>query len=178
MTAGPPPPIDYPRVLFTEYQRFNRWWHWVIMAGVTIVPLAVVGFMFIRFQRVRILFWPAVLVGLVPAATMALVYFVRMSTTLRTDQLTVHFFPFRRRIPLAQIESFEALKYHWMDLGGWGARWNGDYWSFTVHGDWAIRLRLREGRRLVIGTQRIDELTSALESLGVARSDIPVTPPA
>jgi hypothetical protein len=178
MTASPPPPIDYPRVLFTEYQRFNRWWHWVIMGGVTLVPLAALSFIFIRFQQARPAFWPLIFVALLPAATLAAVYFVRMGTTVRTDELIVRFFPLRRRIPLAQIESFEPIKYHWMDLGGWGARWNGADWSFTVEGDRAIRLRMRNGKRLLIGTQRIDELTSALESVGVARTDLPVKQPA
>ncbi|WP_461449250.1 hypothetical protein [Mucilaginibacter sp.] len=56
---------------------------------------------------------------------------------------------------------YDALKEFW----GWGVRYNNNESCFTVSGDDALEIELKNGEKILIGTQKPDEIMSAIAML-------------
>lgn len=68
-----------------------------------------------------------------------------------------------RDIPLPEIDTVESVTYSpLMEYGGWGIRGFGDNVALNARGNRGVRLRLTGNRRLLIGSQRPDELADAI----------------
>jgi hypothetical protein len=80
----------------------------------------------------------------------------------------VRFFPFHRRprvIDLENIESVEAVRYSPLrDYGGWGIRHGSAGKAYNVSGNQGVVLRLKNGKTVLLGSQRYEELAAAIES--------------
>lgn len=67
----------------------------------------------------------------------------------------------RRRVPFAEIESLESVRYHPIrEFGGWGVRGWGKRKAWSARGNRAVALRLEGDRLLLIGSdhpQRLEE---------------------
>ncbi len=88
-------------------------------------------------------------------------------TSVIGTELTVTFgalFPlYRRRISVADIASAESVTYSPIaDYGGWGIRGWGKKVALNARGNRGVRLTLRDGRRVLVGSQRPEELAEAL----------------
>jgi hypothetical protein len=97
--------------------------------------------------------------------------FTCLTTEVRPDALVLVYRPLRRRsIPLADVRRAEAVTYRpLLDYGGWGLRWwPGSGWAWSVSGNRGVRLELADGKRLLVGSLRADELQDALRRAGVA----------
>jgi hypothetical protein len=71
---------------------------------------------------------------------------------------------YRRRIARADIVSSEAVTYSPLaEYGGWGIKWGRDGVALNARGNRGVRLTLRDGRRVLIGSQRPEELAEALK---------------
>jgi len=91
----------------------------------------------------------------------------KLVTEVRADGLLVHFYPLRRRwITYAEIQSCQARRYKpLLEYGGWGIRWSGrGNWAYNVSGNEGVHLELESGQRLLIGSQRADELAEAIQA--------------
>ena len=110
--------------------------------------------------------WMWLLFGLgLPAFFLVL----RLVTEVFADRLVVGLAPFRRRaIPLADIAEAKAVTYRPLaDFGGWGVRWAGSRGvAYNASGDRGVQLVLRDGRRVLVGSQRPEELALALRVCG------------
>jgi hypothetical protein len=160
---------------FLEIQCFNQLWLWAIQLGVS-VPLVGVFTYGMWQQLVRGLPWgdrPMSDSALVLTSTLLIVSLLSVMWLLRTMQLTVeeqddglsiHFPPFvRRKIPWNGIQSFEVRTYHPLrEYGGWGIRYGGSGKAYNVAGNRGVQLHLKSGERLLIGSQRPDELVQAM----------------
>ncbi len=94
----------------------------------------------------------------------ALLLGTRMTTTVDQTELVVRFFPFKTlRVPLLEIDSYWVRNYHWLkDYGGIGIRRGLDGWAYIMRGDQGVQVQRRGGSRVLIGTQKPDELIQAL----------------
>ena len=96
-----------------------------------------------------------------------------LALQLRTDvadgTVTVSLWPLGRLSILAgDVEEVGTLRYSPMgDFGGWGIRPGLDGQIYSLRGDQAVRVRLRSGRVIYIGTADPDALARAI---GQARS--------
>lgn len=72
---------------------------------------------------------------------------------------------YRRALPITAIKRHELVQYRpILDHGGWGLRWGRDGERIlTARGDRGVRLELIDGTRLLIGSQRPEELAETLE---------------
>jgi len=148
---------------FHEEQRFE--WFWT---AIFCVPAIMVGYGLYREAWLKqpfisdALLWPAFVVALVVA-----VWFLRlkMVTEVRDDGLFVCFvwlWP-ERTIPWEQIRSVEIRTYRPIrDFGGWGVRWAARGIVYHARGNRGARLVLASGERVLIGSQRTDELARAI----------------
>lgn len=95
---------------------------------------------------------------------------VKMVTQIRVDGIYVKFFPFQNRfekyswdkISEIYFRNFDAL----IEYGGWGIRIGVNGKSYIVIGNVGIQLILDDGSKVLIGTQKPDELKQSLSQLG------------
>ncbi len=67
--------------------------------------------------------------------------------------------------PLADIEKVEARTYKPLrEYGGWGIRGLANHRAYNVSGSQGVELTLRDGRRILIGSQKAQELALAIQS--------------
>lgn len=155
----PPEPV-----LFREEQRFRQTWVWVLIA-VSSVPPAVVALLLLTV-------WDEPVGGLVVLALVVGVPFffsrLTLTTEVRPDGLHLRFPPLVRHRHLRPEEISEATARTYRPLaeyGGWGIRWGRAGTAYNVSGDRGAQLVLADGKRLLVGSQRADELAAAITAL-------------
>lgn len=157
-------------IAFKEVQRFRQWWLWVIVLSVPGVCLYGI-IQQIVFDRPfgndplsdgGLLAVAGVFGGGLPL----LFYAVNLTVEVRSDGLYIRYFPFHlrfRRIPFDTIARAEARTYSPLgEFGGWGIRWGKQGKAYSVSGNRGVQLEFRNGRKLLIGSKRAEELAEAL----------------
>ncbi len=102
-----------------------------------------------------------------------LIYFrlltVRLVTGIRDGKLTVNLRGvfLSRRVPLDSIRSTEVITHNpARDYGGYGFRSTRAGKAYVAGGNRGVRVTLKSGEKLVIGSERPDQLASALRTNG------------
>ncbi|HLI86785.1 MAG TPA: hypothetical protein VKV17_22960 [Bryobacteraceae bacterium] len=67
-----------------------------------------------------------------------------------------------RRVPLSAIRSAKPVEYSPLDYGGYGIRSGPGGLAYIADGNRAVQLELRDGSKLLIGSQRAEELARAV----------------
>ena len=69
----------------------------------------------------------------------------------------------RRRFAFDDIASCEARTYRpLLEYGGWGIRWGPSGRAYNVKGNRGVQLVLSSGKRLLVGSQKAEELATAI----------------
>jgi hypothetical protein len=90
---------------------------------------------------------------------------MRLIVTVGEDQITIRYKPFTtRRIGFEEIESCEARTYKPIkEYAGWGIKgWSVERMSYSVSGKEGVELSLRDGKRVMIGSQKTGQLAEAI----------------
>ncbi len=162
---------------FREVQGFRQWWLWLLLLTTAVGTIGVFGYG-IYIQVIQGTPWgdnpmsdTALLVtGVVTTVLMvgmaALILSARLITEVRPDGLHIRFFPMRWKvIPYESIASYQAKTYHPIrDYGGWGIRWGREGKAYIVGGNQGLQLLLNDGKKLLIGTRRPEELEAAVRT--------------
>jgi len=153
---------------FREVQQFPRW------IGVILVlpglPIAFGAYQQLILGRP----WGnrptsnEVLVAIVTCYTLFVVWFLslKLVTEVWDHELSVHFVLLWRvrKIPLERIRRASPVTYRpIMDYGGWGIRRGRKGWAYNASGDRGVELELDDGKLLLVGSQRPEELVAAIE---------------
>jgi hypothetical protein len=150
---------------FTETQRFTQWWLWIILIG--IIGLHIYGL----FQQ----FYLGEPFGDNPASdemllvfssipVLLILFFVVLRLDTKVDAEGVHyrFFPFQIKYKLKRWDELEKVfvrQYKPIyEYGGWGLRGWGKDKALNVSGNMGLQLELKNGDRLLIGTQKREEM--------------------
>ncbi|MEL4305296.1 DUF6141 family protein [Methanococcoides sp. LMO-2] len=95
------------------------------------------------------------------------IFSMKMVTEVRSDGVYVRFFPFHlsfKKFGYADIASYRSVHYSALrDYGGWGVRYGRNGKAYNISGNDGIRLEFRNGKHLLIGSQRTHEFLLALE---------------
>jgi hypothetical protein len=117
----------------------------------------------------------SILGSVLAAGLLWLFYHMKLVVRVSKGYLHLRFFPFvHKNIPLREIAHWEARIYHPIrEYGGWGIRYAGKRkgWAYNVSGNFGVQLDLKNGERLLIGSQRADQLASALERAKAVNSE-------
>jgi hypothetical protein len=157
-------------VIFREVQRLRQWWLVLVAVG-----LAGLGWVMFVQQIVRDrpfgdnpapdwvvwLIWLLLGIG----EPVFILWLARMVVEVRPDRITVRWIPFtKREIPLADVVAAEARTYRPIrEYGGWGIRgWSRRRMAYNVSGNRGVAIDLVDGRHVLIGSQRADELAVAI----------------
>ena len=99
----------------------------------------------------------------------------RLHVRVLTNALRVSFGQaplIHKLIPITDIEAVDAVRYSPLrEFGGWGIRFGrGGKRAWTIRGNRAVRLKLRGGRELYVGSQRAELLAEQIRSVGGGRA--------
>jgi hypothetical protein len=101
------------------------------------------------------------------AGVVWLMYAAHFITEVRSSGLYVKFYPFHRsfqQIDLNNVINIEVVTYRPLrDYGGYGIRYGIGGKAYNVYGNRGVKLTYREGKTLMIGSQRPEEFAGALE---------------
>lgn len=166
-------PIEPPR--YVEEQRFRQWWLWLIL----LAPVAVAWHGFWR-QLIQghpvgnrpAPDWVLWLVWLLAGIVLPwLLYSVALRVEVLSDSVSIAFVTslvplLRVTISLEKILSAEAVTYRPIrDYGGWGLRVGRKGLAYNVSGNRGVRLKMREGRDVLVGSKEPERLALALQQV-------------
>jgi len=162
-------------VLFTESQKFKQWWLWLILLGINGL------FLFGLFKQViggqQFGDKPMSNVGLIVTTVLTIVLTIlfvnfRLDTTMTKDGIYVRFFPFHLKfkhyswdsLTKSYVRQYSPLT----EYGGWGLRLGlfRKGTAYNVSGDKGLQLEFTDKKKLLIGTNKPDELTETLKKVG------------
>ncbi len=159
------------KILFSEKQRFTQWWVWLILLGVLATPFY--G-LYHELQKAQPFSDPSVNTGLILSLAVilpvtALFIFMRLETQISKAGFAVKFFPFHfkfRQFAWSDLEEIYVREYSPVsDFGGWGLRYSlsGAGKAYNVSGHQGIQLVFKNGKKLLIGTNKPEEAAAALK---------------
>ena len=167
-----------------ETQRFDQVWIWLLLSAIAVITIGnlvfgmyqefVLGKPFSHGEFLSKGTWLMIWIIGVGATIgpILLLWSARLVTNVGPRHLTVRFAPFHRRprdIDLDDVSSVEAVSYSALrEHGGWGLRVTRHGRAYTVRGNRGVRLTFRDGKQLLIGSQRPDELATAIEAARAA----------
>jgi hypothetical protein len=162
-------------ILFTERQRFKQWWLWLILLGINGIFLFGIYKQVIGGQQFGDK--PMSNLGLLITAGLTIlltILFVnfRLDTTIKKDGIYVRFFPFHLKFKHFAWEkltkSFVRQYSPITEFGGWGLRFAlfGSGRAFNVSGNKGLQLEFTDNKKLLIGTNKAEELTRILNDIG------------
>lgn len=144
-------------IVFSEKQRFNNKWLWIAIGMVLTIPIVIA-----IYDRANIL---VSLLITIPA--LALLLAMQLRTEIGEEGICVKFFPMfflDKIIKWEEIEKVYPRKYKPIsEYGGWGIRItlkNGI--AYNVRGNKGIQIIFKDGKKLLIGTQKYSEAEQAL----------------
>jgi hypothetical protein len=157
-------------VLFREIQRFRQLWLQILL-------IAVMSFAIYNLAQEII---HAVLANNNPPDIEIIIvsslfgiglpilfYLLNLTIEVRPDGICIRFFPFHlsfRVIRYADIESYKETNYHAIkEYGGWGIKYGRKGKAYTVFGNRGVQLKLKNGDEILIGSQKPEELTTAID---------------
>lgn len=152
-----------------EVQRVTQAWVWVLILLAIVIPWGafiyqvVLGQPFGNTPSPDWILWAALF--LFGIAFPAFLISLRLVIEVRDDELYVRFTPLRtRRIPYSSIARCEARTYRPLrEYGGWGLRWGGKKgWVYSLSGNRGVQLEFSDGKRLLLGSHRADEVAEAI----------------
>ena len=157
---------------FREEQNFRRVW-WVMLLVIGLAAMMWWGF----YQQIILgepwgdnpgpdwFMWLFLL--LFGIGLPAFFWWLKLMVEVRTDHVQIHYWPLAKlTIPFSDIERIQARTYSPMkEYGGWGIRrgWSSKKMAYNVSGNQGVELFLKDGRRVMIGSQKAQELAMAIE---------------
>jgi hypothetical protein len=148
-------------LVYEESQPFSQLWVWILMALELVIGVIAL------FQSGQALWTIGMGLG---AMTITMAVLGALNLYTRIDAEGVHFRmkPFHLReqtIAWEEIDQIHVRRYQpIMEYGGWGIRYGRNGKAFNVRGDYGIQIVKKNGKRVLIGTQRPDEVARHLST--------------
>lgn len=161
------------KVLFSEQQRFTQWWLWALLLVVFLAPFY--G-LYQELQKSEPFADAATSTGLIISLVVlipvtALFLFLKLETRITREGIAVKFFPFHfkfRQFAWSDLQEIYVKQYSPIyDFGGWGLRYSlsGAGKAYNVSGDQGIQLVFKNGKKLLICTNKPEAAARALEQV-------------
>lgn len=170
------------KILFKEEQKFKQPWLWMI-----IIPAAASGIFFFgyAFDKQLVNGKPVgdnpmsdtglIIVGgfviLLMIGITALFLYMKLITEVDKDGIHFRYPPLinkKKSIFKAEIDSYQIREYNPIkEYGGWGVKQSSKKWgkAYNVSGKTGMQLILKNGTKVLFGTQRGDAFKSAVSRM-------------
>lgn len=162
-------------ILFTERQKIKHWWLWLTLIGINVLFLFRVIKQVVGGQQFGDK--PMSNTGLLITAGLTflltlLFWSIRLETQIRQDGIYVRLFPFHiaykhylwDKLTKSYVRQYSAIT----EYGGWGLRLGlfGKGTAYNISGNKGLQLEFTNNTKLLIGTNKPDELTKTLSTTG------------
>ncbi|MBI3509900.1 MAG: hypothetical protein HY064_04500 [Bacteroidetes bacterium] len=159
---------------FSESQRFKQIWLWVLMLianGIFLFGIywqVIAGHPFGNKPAPNVVLY----IGESVVALMTLMFLLcRLNTGMDSSGFTYTFYPFlfsKRKIDWENVQHVYTREYRpLMEFGGWGIRWAGKQgWCYNTSGKNGIQFVMKNNKRILFGTQKMEEAEKVLKQLG------------
>ncbi|MDH3269550.1 MAG: DUF6141 family protein [Ignavibacteria bacterium] len=162
----------FSEIYFKEEQRFRQVWLWAIVLLTCAIPWVGMIIQIILGQKVGNNPAPDVLIILIwlvfGVGFPVFFYSLKLITEVRKDGIHFRFFPFHRKFKIYsydEIDSYSVREYKPIrEFGGWGIRYGLGGKAYNVYGNNGIQLILKNKKKLLIGTQKPEELYRAISN--------------
>ena len=153
---------------FSEKQKFRQWWLWLILIGMGLLPIIFGYKQFvwnISLGDNSISDEGLALFIILTFCLLGLFFVMKLETHIDNKELHFIFFPFvRKHLSWTDIKSAKVVNYGF--VGGWGIRIGTDYGTvYNISGKYGLALELRNGKKILIGTQKEKELTEFIKKI-------------
>lgn len=97
------------------------------------------------------------------------IIYTKFIISIDRNSINIRFYPFmlkNKELPIKDLERYYTRKYRpLMEYGGWGIRWNSNGRAYCIRGKMAVQLEFKSGSKILIGTQKPDELKAAIDCI-------------
>jgi len=164
---------EHDDVLFHEEQRLGRWVQVFVIVAVAVPVVGVFGWGLVQ-QLVFGRPWgdhPTSDTALAIIGTAVIAFTLLIAVLVLTSRLIVEVRPDglyvrlrrARKIDLENVVACRAVTYRPIrDYGGWGWRWGWRGRAYNARGNRGVRLDYADGRHLLLGSQRPEELAEVI----------------
>jgi hypothetical protein len=147
--------------IFKEEQRFTQLWLIVVIVFSSLVPIGVFINDSIKDGN-DFSFRMVLMILTVISIPLAIIFLFKLTTRIDEQGIFYQFFPFHfalkkiswNEISKAYVRTYDPIG----EFGGWGLKGK----AINVSGDIGIQLELKNGKKLLIGTQKESEAKSVL----------------
>ena len=150
-------------VIFTEVQRFSLWCYLLLVCAIGFSAVITLCAVPPEQSIVRSLGIGLSILFLVLFLTL------KLETKVCSDGLYVRFFPVHirhKKYGAADLEQYYARTYKPMlEYGGWGIRFGKNGRAYNANGNKGVQLVLKNGKKLLIGSRKPDELVAAIDRI-------------
>jgi len=98
-----------------------------------------------------------------------------LTTEVRRDGIYIRFSPLHRsfrKIPLVDLMRHEVRTYSPIrEYGGWGIRYGRKGTAYNARGNRGVQLELSDGKQVLIGSQKPEELARAIDMAKAKRQE-------
>lgn len=156
------------RIIFKEVQRFRQVWLWTLLLGILFFPLWEISRDLLYNNTSNSYFgWIFLCVMLV---FLTFFYKLQLTTEITDEVILIRFNFFHRKskiITWNEIQKAEIITYNpIMDYGGWGIKYGGlNSIAYNVSGNQGLQLYLKNGKKILIGTQKPEELQNIIKKV-------------
>jgi hypothetical protein len=158
--------------VFKEEQRFKQTWLIVLLAVSILVSVAVITKEYVEENsKMTTNEFVLTLIGI--AISVAFIFFFKLKTNIDEKGIQYQFSPFHLKMKLIKWEEIKKAQVRTYDpiseYGGWGIK-GGSFWNkekgkcVNISGDIGIQVEFKNGKKLLIGTQKKEEAQHVLKT--------------
>jgi len=163
------------KILFSEEQRFTQKWLWILIIGVALLTTIPAFYKILsaeNYERVESDSFPLILLvtELVFMGGIILLFLkMRLIVEIKSDGIWFRFPPLLgkwKSIMKDDIVGFEIRTYRpVLEYGGWGIKGSTRNKAYNVKGNVGLQLYLKNGKKILFGTQQNHAIEYALKKL-------------
>ena len=146
--------------IYCETQSFITWW----LLSLLFVLISVEALDSYNYYQEHGSWHFSVGIYIILAVAVA-IFLMRLHTIIDDEGIEITFIPFayKKRWKWDEVDQSYIRTYGLMDYGGWGYRISGEGKAYNTKGKHGVQLVLKNGSRIMIGTQHPDKIKSFLK---------------
>lgn len=152
-------------IVYKEIQQMRQWWLWVILMVVAAVPIW-------RYMQLldsgqtygeALFSLDFLMVMAVPVLVLLLFVLIKLTTEVGAEGIKIRYFPlWGTRISWDEVQTAEVIQYGFV---GYGIRLSFRHGMvYNTSGNMGLQIVKKNGNKILIGTQRPDELQTVVEN--------------
>mgnify|MGYP006296996953 CR=1 FL=1 len=161
-------------LLFQETQSFRNTWMFFIILGIAVFAWcnAIQQFVYgVEMGSNPVSDLELVILLIVFGVILPVLFYInKLETRVYDDGIYIRYYPFHlsyRKYSFEDIKNYKSITYSALkEYGGWGIRYKlrGKTKAYNVCGNSGVLLEFKDGKKLLIGSQKVDELSSVINS--------------